>query len=69
MLKVGAVIVGVALLAALVGPAITPFDPASQQLALRLAARRCRIPSVWTNSDATSLPASSPVRGSRSWSD
>jgi peptide/nickel transport system permease protein len=38
MLKVGAVIVGVALLAALVGPAITPFDPASQQLALRLAA-------------------------------
>jgi peptide/nickel transport system permease protein len=38
MLKVGALIVGVALLAALVGPAITPFDPASQQLALRLAA-------------------------------
>src|SRR4051794_24412314 len=37
MLKVGGVIVGVALLAALVGPAITPFDPASQQLALRLA--------------------------------
>src|SRR6187399_2115908 len=38
MLKVGALIVGVTLLAALVGPAITPFDPASQQLALRLAA-------------------------------
>jgi len=38
MLKVGAVIVGVTLLAALVGPAITPFDPSSQQLALRLAA-------------------------------
>src|SRR5436189_598236 len=38
MLRVGGVIVGVALLAALVGPAITPFDPASQQLALRLAA-------------------------------
>ena len=38
MLKVGALIVGVALLAALVGPAITPFDPASQQLARRLAA-------------------------------
>src|SRR3954470_1030749 len=38
MLRVGAVIVGVALLAALVGPALTPFDPASQQLALRLAA-------------------------------
>src|SRR4249920_2768177 len=38
MLKVGGLIVGVALLAALVGPAITPFDPASQQLALRLAA-------------------------------
>ncbi len=38
MLKVGGLIVGVALLAALVGPAITPFDPSSQQLALRLAA-------------------------------
>jgi len=38
MLKVGALIVGVTLLAALVGPAITPFDPASQQLAFRLAA-------------------------------
>jgi len=38
MLKLGALIVGVALLAALVGPAITPFDPASQQLALRLSA-------------------------------
>ena len=38
MLKVGGLIVGVALLAALVGPANTPFDPASQQLALRLAA-------------------------------
>src|SRR6478609_9190219 len=38
MLRVGALIVGVALLAALVGPAITPFDPAHQQLALRLAA-------------------------------
>jgi peptide/nickel transport system permease protein len=38
MLKLGAFIVGVALLAALVGPAIAPFDPASQTLALRLAA-------------------------------
>src|SRR3954469_21615270 len=38
MLKVGTLIVGMALLAAVVGPAITPFDPASQQLALRLAA-------------------------------
>src|SRR6478752_5680070 len=38
MLKVGALIVGVALLAALIGPAITPFDPASQDLALRLSA-------------------------------
>src|SRR3954468_7553822 len=38
MLKVGTLVVGVALLAALVGPAITPFDPASQQLALRLGA-------------------------------
>jgi peptide/nickel transport system permease protein len=38
MLKVGATIVIVAALAALVGPALTPFDPASQDLALRLAA-------------------------------
>lgn len=38
MLRVGAVIVGVALLAAVIGPALTPFDPASQELALRLAA-------------------------------
>jgi len=38
MLKAGALIVGVALLAALIGPSITPFDPATQQLALRLAA-------------------------------
>jgi peptide/nickel transport system permease protein len=38
MLKVGATIVVVAALAALVGPALTPFDPASQDLALRLAA-------------------------------
>jgi peptide/nickel transport system permease protein len=38
MLKVGATIVLVAALAALVGPALSPFDPASQNLALRLAA-------------------------------
>lgn len=37
MLKVGAAIVGLAFLAALVGPAVAPFDPASQDLALRLA--------------------------------
>ncbi|HUR35162.1 MAG TPA: ABC transporter permease [Vicinamibacterales bacterium] len=34
----GGAIVGVALLAAIVGPALTPFDPARQELALRLAA-------------------------------
>ena len=38
MLKLGAAIVGLALLAALVGPVVTPFDPASQDLALRLSA-------------------------------
>ena len=37
MLKVGIAIVGLALLGALVGPALSPFDPASQELALRLA--------------------------------
>lgn len=38
MLRAGAFIVGVALLAALVGPVLSPFDPTSQELALRLAA-------------------------------
>jgi len=37
MMKVGIAIVGLALLGALVGPALSPFDPASQELALRLA--------------------------------
>ncbi len=36
-LKAGAGIVGIALLAALVGPWLAPWDPSSQQLALRLA--------------------------------
>lgn len=36
-LKVGAAIVIVAALGALLGPALTPFDPSSQDLALRLA--------------------------------
>ena len=36
-LKAGAAIVGIALLAALVGPWLAPWDPSSQQLALRLA--------------------------------
>lgn len=36
MLRVGAAIVIVVALAAIVGPALTPFDPAAQQLALRL---------------------------------
>src|SRR3954468_18373133 len=38
MLKVGIAIVGVALAAAILGPALTAFDPASQELAMRLAA-------------------------------
>jgi peptide/nickel transport system permease protein len=37
MLKLGAVIVGIALVAAIAGPAITPFDPSSQELAGRLS--------------------------------
>src|SRR3954469_7563624 len=37
MLKLGAAIVLVAAMAALVGPALTPFDPSAQELALRLA--------------------------------
>jgi peptide/nickel transport system permease protein len=37
MLKIGATIVIVAALAAVLGPALMPFDPAAQQLALRLA--------------------------------
>src|SRR5437763_6447904 len=36
MLRVGAAIVLLAALVALVGPALTPFDPAAQDLALRL---------------------------------
>lgn len=37
MLKIGAFIVGVAALAAVIGPLLVPFDPAAQDLALRLA--------------------------------
>ncbi len=37
MLKVGIAIVVLAALAALVGPVLSPFDPATQQLALRLS--------------------------------
>jgi hypothetical protein len=37
MLRVGSAIVLVAALAAIVGPALTPFDPAAQDLALRLS--------------------------------
>ena len=37
MLKTGAVIVAVAAAAAVLGPHLTPYDPATQQLALRLA--------------------------------
>src|SRR4051812_9907317 len=37
MLRVGLAIVGLALVAALIGPAVTPYNPAAQELALRLA--------------------------------
>jgi len=36
-MKVGGALVGLALLAALIGPLVTSFDPASQELAQRLA--------------------------------
>lgn len=36
MTRVGAAIVGIAVLAAVFGPALTPFDPSEQQLPLRL---------------------------------
>ncbi len=38
MYRIGATIVGVTVLAAVVGPWLTPFDPSSQWLSLRLAA-------------------------------
>jgi peptide/nickel transport system permease protein len=38
MLRAGGLIVAVALIAALIGPAVTPYDPAHQELPLRLAA-------------------------------
>ena len=37
MLKAGGLVVALAALAAVAGPSLTPFDPASQDLALRLA--------------------------------
>jgi peptide/nickel transport system permease protein len=37
MTKVGAAIVAIAVLAAVVGPLVAPFDPADQELALRLS--------------------------------
>src|SRR5215475_13652967 len=37
MTRVGAAIVGVAIVAALIGPFLAPFDPAAQELALRLS--------------------------------
>ena len=44
MLKAGAVIVIVMALAAILGPTITPFDPAQQELPLRLAGPTWRHP-------------------------
>src|SRR5258705_5399396 len=37
MLRVGVFLVALAALAAVIGPAVTPYDPVSQQLPLRLA--------------------------------
>ena len=44
MLKAGAVIVIVMALAAIIGPSVTPFDPAQQELPLRLAGPTWRHP-------------------------
>jgi peptide/nickel transport system permease protein len=44
MLKTGAVLVLLAALAAVAGPSLTPFDPASQELALRLEPPSARHP-------------------------
>jgi len=44
MLKVGAGVVIIAALAALAGPALTPFDPSAQELSLRLAGPTGRHP-------------------------
>src|SRR5437773_428325 len=38
MLRVGVFLVALAALAAVIGPAVTPYDPTNQELALRLAA-------------------------------
>src|SRR5712691_10836333 len=38
MLRVGVFLLALAALAAVIGPAVTPYDPANQELALRLAA-------------------------------
>ena len=40
MIRVGFVIVSIAVLAALLGPVLTPYDPAAQDLASRLEAPR-----------------------------
>jgi peptide/nickel transport system permease protein len=37
VLKTGVVLVALALLAAVIGPSVTPYDPAQQEIALRLA--------------------------------
>src|SRR5215212_6699806 len=37
MLRVGVFLVAIAALGALIGPAVTPYDPVSQRLPLRLA--------------------------------
>ncbi len=44
MLRVGIALVAIALLAAIVGPWVTPLDPSVQQLALRLAGHRSAHP-------------------------
>ena len=65
---VGAAIVLVMALAAIVGPSLTPFDPAQQELPLRLAGPTWRIRSASTSSAATSWRGCWPARASRSLS-
>jgi len=68
VLRLGAVIVGVAGIAAIVGPWTVPFDPAAQELALRLAGPSLVHRSVSTNSVGTFLPAFSRAPASHFWS-
>ena len=62
------VLVVVLVAAALLAPWLSPYDPAAQELPLRLDGPTCASCSVSTSSAATSWRACSPARASRCWS-